>query len=191
MITSSQIARLEKLAELRDKGALTSEEFEQHKQALLSSEPPKSVGTVSSSTLKKKLVGDVDLGELETHLRWMVLPLQKYANFTDRSGRREYWMFSLGMAIAYLVLGAIFSSALQSDDSVTGMFSLIIMGIISLVLFVPTLAVQVRRFHDLDKPGAFVLLNLIPYVGWAIVLVFMCLQGTDGPNRFGDDPSKI
>jgi uncharacterized membrane protein YhaH (DUF805 family) len=47
---------------------------------------------------------------------------------------------------------------------------------------------MVRRFHDQDKSGWFVLLNLIPYIGGIIVLVFMCLEGTRGPNRFGPDP---
>jgi uncharacterized membrane protein YhaH (DUF805 family) len=48
--------------------------------------------------------------------------------------------------------------------------------------------VQVRRFHDQDKSGWFVLLSLIPFLGAIIVLVFMFLEGTKGPNRFGPDP---
>ena len=54
----------------------------------------------------------------------------------------------------------------------------------------PAIAVQVRRFHDQDKSGWFVLLGLIPYVGGLIVLVFMCLPGTPGPNRFGPRPAS-
>ena len=57
-----------------------------------------------------------------------------------------------------------------------------------LLLIIPGIAVQVRRFHDQDKSGWFVLLGLIPFVGGLIVLVFMCLEGTKGPNRFGPDP---
>jgi uncharacterized membrane protein YhaH (DUF805 family) len=57
-----------------------------------------------------------------------------------------------------------------------------------LALLVPSIAVGVRRFHDQDKSGWFLLLALIPVVGGLIVLVFMCLPGTSGPNRFGPDP---
>lgn len=66
---------------------------------------------------------------------------------------------------------------------VLGLFALY-----ALAIFIPSLAVQVRRFHDQDKSGWFVLLGFIPYVGGIIVLVFMCLEGTKGKNRFGDDP---
>jgi uncharacterized membrane protein YhaH (DUF805 family) len=55
-------------------------------------------------------------------------------------------------------------------------------------IIIPSLAVQVRRFHDQDKSGWFVLIGFIPFVGSLIVFVFMCLAGTDGPNRFGPDP---
>ena len=57
-----------------------------------------------------------------------------------------------------------------------------------LAIFIPSLAVQVRRFHDQGRSGWFVLLNFIPFIGTLIVLVFMCLDGTDGPNEYGPDP---
>ncbi len=66
--------------------------------------------------------------------------------------------------------------------------SLLLSGIIALAFVVPLVAVQVRRFHDQDKSGWFVLLNLIPYIGVLVVLVFMLLDGTAGDNRFGPDP---
>jgi uncharacterized membrane protein YhaH (DUF805 family) len=55
-------------------------------------------------------------------------------------------------------------------------------------VIIPSIAVQVRRFHDQDKSGWFVLLSLIPFLGAIIVLVFMFIEGTKGPNRFGADP---
>ena len=57
-----------------------------------------------------------------------------------------------------------------------------------LAIFIPMLAVQVRRFHDQDLSGWFILLGFIPYLGGLIMLVFMCIDGTPGPNRFGPDP---
>ena len=53
---------------------------------------------------------------------------------------------------------------------------------------IPSIAVQVRRFHDQDRSGWMILLGFIPYVGSIIVFVFMCLSGTRGPNRYGPDP---
>ena len=124
---------------------------------------------------------------------WMLLPLKRYADFQGRSRRMEYWMFTLGIAIVEIVLFALFAMLggfRTSDGGPSAMFwpMMIIFGIFGLAIIVPALAVQVRRFHDQDKSGWFVLLGLIPYVGSLIVLVFMCLPGTPGPNRFGPDP---
>ena len=55
-------------------------------------------------------------------------------------------------------------------------------------LFIPTIAVQVRRFHDQGKSGWFALFNLIPYVGVVVVTIFMLLEGTKGDNKYGPDP---
>lgn len=127
-------------------------------------------------------------------MEWMILPLKRYADFSGRSRRKEYWMFALlnviiviGLFVIGGMLGGIEpdSSGEASGGSIVflGLF-----GIYGLAILVPSLAVQVRRFHDQDKSGWFVLLSLIPYVGSLIVFVFMCLDGTKGENRFGADP---
>jgi uncharacterized membrane protein YhaH (DUF805 family) len=65
----------------------------------------------------------------------------------------------------------------------------IVLGVLWVLgTLIPGLAVQVRRFHDQDKSGWFVLLGLIPYIGGLIVLIFMLIEGTAGPHRFGPDP---
>ncbi|WBY16240.1 DUF805 domain-containing protein [Erythrobacteraceae bacterium WH01K] len=117
---------------------------------------------------------------------WMTLPLKRYAEFSGRSRRREYWMFvlfiiavSVGIGIVEAILGL---SATIGDAY--GPISLLFL----LAIFVPSLAVQVRRFHDQGRSGWFVLLNFVPFIGTLIVLVFMCLDGTDGPNEYGPDP---
>lgn len=130
---------------------------------------------------------------------WMIMPLKRYADFSGRSRRKEYWMFTLGMVIVYvlffaLVLGGI-GAGTDSSTGELGLFGSMFAGtagiaflVFILALFIPSLAVQVRRFHDQDKSGWFVLLNFIPYVGGFIVLAMMCIAGTEGPNRFGPDP---
>lgn len=121
------------------------------------------------------------------------MPLKRYFDFEGRSRRKEYWMFTLLYAIlmiaALVVVGI---GAATSGDSgelnALGMLGFSLLGLIVLIFFIPSIAVQVRRFHDQDKSGWFVLLNLIPSIGGLIVLVFMCLEGTRGDNRFGSDP---
>jgi uncharacterized membrane protein YhaH (DUF805 family) len=111
---------------------------------------------------------------------WMLMPLRRYADFNGRSQRKEYWMFVLGYFLAMIVVGVVYA--------ISHLLGGIIFCVLALGLFVPAIAVMIRRFHDQDKSGWFVLLHLIPYVGGIIVLVFMCIEGTRGPNRFGPDP---
>lgn len=129
------------------------------------------------------------------------MPLKRYADFSGRSRRKEYWMFALGVTILFVVLSLIFgglagaaSAGAEAGGEVSSglmggsMIGLGLMLLLLLAIIVPSLAVQVRRFHDQDRSGWMVLLNLIPYVGGIVVLVFMCLQGTSGPNKYGPDP---
>lgn len=118
-------------------------------------------------------------------MEWMLLPLKRYADFSGRSSRKEYWMFVLGVFIAAVVLSLV--------ENIVGLAGMVgpygpLTALLILGLIIPGIAVQVRRFHDQDKSGWFVLLGLIPFLGGLVVLVFMCLPGTAGPNRFGEDP---
>ncbi|MEH6662184.1 MAG: DUF805 domain-containing protein [Parasphingorhabdus sp.] len=127
-------------------------------------------------------------------MEWMLMPLRRYADFSGRSRRKEYWMFILLILIVGVVLGWMtgsFTTASDPADSfemATWSSSSILLSVFYLAIIIPSLAVQVRRFHDQDKSGWLVLLNFIPLVGGLIVLVFMCLEGTRGDNRFGPDP---
>lgn len=127
---------------------------------------------------------------------WMILPLKRYADFSGRSQRKEYWLFVLFQIVAVVLIGLVASVLFGAFDAetssslfpgLTGGF-LIVIGLAVLALFIPNLAVQVRRFHDQDKTGWLVLLGFIPYLGGVIVFVFMLLEGTKGPNRYGPDP---
>ncbi len=77
-------------------------------------------------------------------------------------------------------------------DIVTGIIDLVIgaqvtTGVFGLVTFLPSLAIAIRRLHDLDRTGWWVLLALIPLIGWIVLIIWFCTRGTDGPNRFGPD----
>ena len=128
-------------------------------------------------------------------MEWALMPLKRYADFTGRSRRKEYWYFTAFLLIMMIVVGyvfsflfgaALFGAPAAFRSAFGGMF--VLTGLIILIFLIPSIAVQVRRFHDQDKSGWFVLLGLIPYAGPFIVLVFMCLDGTPGPNGYGEDP---
>lgn len=92
----------------------------------------------------------------------------KYASFSGRAARSEYWWFVLFTLIASTVLGFI---------------SEIVSAIFSLAVLLPSIAVGVRRLHDVDKSGWFLLLWFIPVIGWIILIVWAVQEGKE-PNRF-------
>lgn len=125
----------------------------------------------------------------------MLLPLRRYADFQGRSRRREYWMFLLFVMLVAIAWGIVFAvlGGMSGYESGNGLGTLatvwaLLAGVAYLAILIPSIAVQVRRLHDRDMSGWFILLNFIPYVGGLIVFVFMVLPGTVGENRFGPDP---
>ena len=131
-------------------------------------------------------------------MEWMLMPLKRYADFSGRSQRQEYWLFYLFTILLYCAsvvllvgLGGISEAATGNgkEGPILGVtIGALLIILLYLGLFIPTLAVQVRRFHDQDLSGWFVLLGFIPYLGWLIMVIFMCIDGTAGANRFGPDP---
>jgi uncharacterized membrane protein YhaH (DUF805 family) len=119
-------------------------------------------------------------------LDWALMPLKRYADFSGRSRRKEYWFFALGVFVVAILLSIIEGMAGLSG-MVAGAYGPLT-AIFFLAIIVPAIAVQVRRFHDQDKSGWWVLIGLVPLIGGLVVLVFMFLEGTKGPNRFGPDP---
>ena len=123
--------------------------------------------------------------------------LSKYATFSGRASRSEYWWFYLAFIIAAIIC-TIPLIWLANNMRVPGAFygdvrSLYLpyyipIAILVLATFVPFLAVSVRRLHDSNKRGWWYLVTLVPYVGGLIYLVLMVLPGTKGANRFGPDP---
>ena len=144
-------------------------------------------------------------------MEWMFMPYRRYADFTGRSCRREYWMYSLFLLVVYAVLAiaaalvvrgvGIFNMTDMEQITVAlvhqPMLWLIVglAGLFSLVNFIPSIAIVVRRLHDMNVSGwwylAYVGVSLVPYLQGLVFLgfmVFLCLRGTAGPNRFGGDP---
>ena len=157
-------------------------------------------------------------------MHWMLMPLRRYAEFSGRSRRKEYWMFFLGVILFYIVMallmvGVVGAGSMAAEGGAGGVFAAMagagIVGIILLIavlgLFIPSLAVGVRRLHDIDRTGWWMLapygpyilsivlaitgpielagiMNLLSLAGFILLFVFALLPGTPGPNRYGPDP---
>ncbi|MDZ3831226.1 MAG: DUF805 domain-containing protein [Sphingopyxis sp.] len=100
-----------------------------------------------------------------------------------------YTLFCILLLLGLFLLFGLFGGfADAGSGGIMSTAMMIPLGIFALATIIPSIAVAVRRLHDQDKSGWFYLLSFIPYVGGIILLVFMCIDGTRGPNRFGPDP---
>ena len=136
-------------------------------------------------------------------MEWMLLPLRRYARFSGRARPKEYWMFILFLLLCFIAIGIVegllglsttehwvrrgpwsFNTGYHTRGGpLTGLFGLAIL--------IPWLAVAVRRLHDTDRSGFWLLIIFFPLIGSLVLLVFFIMSGTRGPNRFGPDPVEV
>ena len=152
-----------------------------------------------------------------TPIEWAKRPIEKYAEFSGRASRSEYWWFFLAIVVAYIVVSIV--------ENIVGLNQMMgPYGILSLLLLlgtlVPSIAVGVRRLHDTNRSGWWILIALVPYglmalagvmalagagalgllammgligivamVGAVVLLIFMVLPGTPRDNNYGPPPS--
>lgn len=107
----------------------------------------------------------------------------KYATFSGRARRSEYWYFTLFNFIISLVLSILFNASGLK-------FFQILSSLWSLAVLVPGLAVAVRRLHDIGKPGPWILIALVPIVGWILLIVWYCKDSDPGENDYGPNPKE-
>jgi uncharacterized membrane protein YhaH (DUF805 family) len=118
-------------------------------------------------------------------MQWYLEVLKKYAVFSGRARRKEYWMFVLFNVIISIVLSVI-DQLIGTCNGTTGYG--LLSGIYSLAVLLPSLGVAVRRLHDTDRSGWWILIALVPIVGFIILIVFTAMEGTAGDNKHGPDP---
>ena len=127
----------------------------------------------------------------------MFEPIRKYAQFSGRARRKEYWMFCLliiGIEIVfYALMGILGAGPMMAGDPTAGVnpiagLLMLVFSVVMLGRFIPSLAVSFRRLHDTNRSAWWLLIALIPFLGVVVLLVFMLLDGTPGDNRFGPDP---
>ena len=122
-------------------------------------------------------------------MNWYLEALtKKYATFEGRARRKEYWFFALFYVLVFLALALV--------DGVTGTFNEdagigLLGGLYILATLIPCLAVMVRRLHDRNRSGWWVLIGLIPVLGDIVLLVLACLDSQPGGNRFGPNPKGV
>ena len=106
---------------------------------------------------------------------------KKYVTFTGQARRSEYWFFILFYTLCSI-------AATIVDVAVGFGTSGLLGGLVALGFLIPSIRAGVRRLHDIDRTGWWMLIVLIPLIGPIVLLVFLVTNGTDGPNRFGADP---
>ena len=120
-------------------------------------------------------------------MSWFVEALKKYAVFSGRSRRKEYWYFILFAASISIVLNII-DGLIGAYERTAGVG--LLSTIFSLAILIPSIAVTVRRLHDTDRSGWWVLISLVPLIGWIVLLVFTVQESTPGSNRYGPNPKS-
>jgi len=121
-----------------------------------------------------------------TPVDWAKRPVtEKYADFSGRAPRAEYWWFVLAEVVV-LIIAKILDGIIGSDigGSGSGIFYILV----CLALLVPGIAVSIRRLHDTDKTGWWLLIAFVPIIGAIVLIVFMVQEGTAGSNQYGPNP---
>jgi len=123
--------------------------------------------------------------------------LSKYVTLSGRASRPEYWYFVLFLVIGQIVLGSIDSMLFGTAHMMHGPGFWVVRqsggpvgGLFSLAMFLPGLAVAVRRLHDVDKSGWWLLIGVIPLIGVLVLLYFLVQPSDAGSNGFGPNPSR-
>jgi uncharacterized membrane protein YhaH (DUF805 family) len=118
-------------------------------------------------------------------MNWYLEVLKKYAEFNGRAQRKEYWFFFLISTVISIFLAVIDSfTGTISEEAGIGLLS----GLYALAVLIPGLSVTVRRLHDTDRSGWWILIGLIPVIGGIALLIFMVLDSTPGDNQYGPNP---
>lgn len=114
--------------------------------------------------------------------------IRKYATFTGRATRTQYWMFVLATFVLSIAIG--FLGGLLAVITRVSYFTYL-SSVFTLFVFVPSIAIGARRLHDTSRSGWWLLLDLIPVIGWIWVFVLMCLDSTSGSNEYGPNMKGI
>ncbi len=127
-------------------------------------------------------------------MRWFFTCLRKYADFSGRARRREYWWFNLIVGIIaivfYILVFLTLVPATNTDQGQSGLALVlyVVFGLFFLAMIIPSWSVSVRRLHDVGKSGWWIFINLVPFIGEIWYLVLMFTDSQPGDNQYGPNP---
>lgn len=121
--------------------------------------------------------------DIEEIKKWYMEALSKYLEFSGRARRKELWTFVL--------VNFVISISLSVLDSIIGMGIGFIGTLFGLAMIIPSISVGVRRLHDIGKEGLWILVGLIPFIGWIVLIYFYVQDSEPGANAFGSNPKGI
>lgn len=122
-------------------------------------------------------------------MKYYLNVLRNYATFTGRARRSEYWFYTL-FTLIFIIIAAVLDNVLGLAWGAGPIKTGPIYLVYGLATFIPGLAVTVRRLHDTNRSGWFLLLYLLPFIGWIWLLVLMFLDSTPGDNKYGANPKQ-
>jgi uncharacterized membrane protein YhaH (DUF805 family) len=132
----------------------------------------------------RKQTGEYDCAirifEGEITMNWYINAWKKYATFSGRAGRQEYWYFVLFNILAYILLSII--------AGIIGKIGASLLSLYAVAVFLPGLAASVRRLHDTNRSGWWLLISAIPLVGPIVLLVFLVQESYAIDNQYGTIP---
>ena len=121
-------------------------------------------------------------------MNWYLKCWKQYADFSGRARRKEYWIFSL---INYIIIFFLYILQIVMIESTLWLIFPIIFFLYAVAVFLPGLAVDIRRLHDIGKSGWWYLIYLIPIIGAIWLTGLMCLDSEPGENQWGENPKEI
>ena len=116
---------------------------------------------------------------------WFIKCMKQYFDFSGRARRKEFWMFNL-ILFLFSMIAAVIDKMIGGYDAAARVGP--ITTILSIATLIPSLAVAVRRLHDIGKSGWTILIGLIPVIGGIILLVWYCSDSEEGINEWGENP---
>ena len=122
-------------------------------------------------------------------MNWFLMALKNYVGFSGRSRRSEYWYFTLFYLVIAIVLSVL--DGIVFGGSVDGKGTPVLSGLFMLAMLLPSIAVGMRRLHDTDRIGWWLLIGMIPILGAIVLIVFFVQDSKPGDNRFGPNPKGV